>query len=1008
MELYETLENYIIKHGDHTLWCDRKTGEIRPKSGMELCNAVNPTCLGVIHGIIGKVKVLPDSDWRLLLIKQQQHVGQTVNKADVYKIEKVALLPLSDKSLPPDFELSKCDKHPSGSGAVKPRQISQHGKKMLQSTLNSFQKVKDSVQSKKNGKDPQKEWDRLERKIMEELSKMFNISDFYYYSPNGDITSSVQRQNLPSYHTDAPLWKRADERFFWNKALLEDLIVSNDPLADHWIQPIIQGFFERKTCSVSESRFYQQTGLDSHFEFSLTLLSRRSRHRAGTRYKRRGLDPDGSCANYVETEQIIGFQTHTVSYVQVRGSIPVFWSQPGHKYRPPPIIDKDEEEIAVAFDKHFKEQLNHYKDVTCVNLVERSGREKIMAKVFLRHVLLYNNPSVSYVAFDFHEYCRGMQFDNVSMLTESIKDFIKDHKYCWVDGQGMICEQNGVFRVNCIDCLDRTNVVQTAVARIIIDLQVRKLGLLTPDDQLQEGVRHAFNQLWANNGDAISRQYAGTAALKGDYTRTGERKFSGLMRDGVKSANRYLIHRFKDLYRQAAIDIQLGKPLDEDILTLLVREQQPEQQQQEEIDYIRDKASDVVSVIQEARKLMIMEPERSLGGWAVISVDDKDANSMMDTEMDTILLLTDSFYYVVSYDDELDCLSEYQQVPLTDLYAIDVGPYSTSVFKTKFLCMRLWYKYYGDPGYFHTLRVPNVRAFNNTIIEINSPDEQTEMLRAIADSLKVASEYATGLVNIRSIRVESKTFRPVAKRSVQTNTMSMDQTLWHQPHKIASMASSVVNRAARTVSKQLKKINLSPKASNNRAHVGTPNFMEEGDVFDEETCIDEASDHNMVTVDSLLSTEDIHAPAKTMTVGSLPDLSISEVPLVADSTMLSVKTPEDLRHSAPQIWFGEENSLQTGRQDFPSQVHHPTAPNLQELTVQEHDGKVRTFNKPGIDRSALSRIRHGLNQVSQLISNPNSSPQTRRRQQALEAKLLANIQESVLRFSNLDMKILIL
>lgn len=52
-------------------------------------------------------------------------------------------------------------------------------------------------------------------------------------------------------------------------------------------------------------------------------------------------------------------------------------------------------------------------------------------------------------------------------------------------------------------------------------------------------IRLVFNQLWANNGDAISRQYAGTAAMKGDYTRTGERKFSGLMRDGVKSANRY-------------------------------------------------------------------------------------------------------------------------------------------------------------------------------------------------------------------------------------------------------------------------------------------------------------------------------------------------------------------------------------------------------------------------------------------------------------------------------------
>ena len=36
----------------------------------------------------------------------------------------------------------------------------------------------------------------------------------------------------------------------------------------------------------------------------------------------------------------------------------------------------------------------------------------------------------------------------------------------------MICEQRSVFRVNCMDCLDRTNVVQAAIARHIMEVQV--------------------------------------------------------------------------------------------------------------------------------------------------------------------------------------------------------------------------------------------------------------------------------------------------------------------------------------------------------------------------------------------------------------------------------------------------------------------------------------------------------------------------------------------------------
>ena len=41
-------------------------------------------------------------------------------------------------------------------------------------------------------------------------------------------------------------------------------------------------------------------------------------------------------------------------------------------------------------------------------------------------------------------------------------------------------EQTGSFRVNCIDCLDRTNVVESALARHILTSQLTQVGM-TPD-----------------------------------------------------------------------------------------------------------------------------------------------------------------------------------------------------------------------------------------------------------------------------------------------------------------------------------------------------------------------------------------------------------------------------------------------------------------------------------------------------------------------------------------------
>ena len=86
---------------------------------------------------------------------------------------------------------------------------------------------------------------------------------------------------------------------------------------------------------------------------------------SGTRYLRRGVDDHGYVANYVETElvnslavtcivlcllvpllffilfsslQVLQVSNHVLSYVLVRGSVPVYWIQPGYKYRPPPIV----------------------------------------------------------------------------------------------------------------------------------------------------------------------------------------------------------------------------------------------------------------------------------------------------------------------------------------------------------------------------------------------------------------------------------------------------------------------------------------------------------------------------------------------------------------------------------------------------------------------------------------------------------------------------------------------
>lgn len=378
-------------------------------------------------------------------------------------------------------------------------------------------------------RDPQQ---RIERRIIDELHKMFDDTDSFYYCPDADITHNLQRRGgNNAQQTTSEASDRAgavepidrDERFFWNRHMLAGVLALNEP---GWVMSVIQGFVQIENCVVNGECF------------TLALVSRRSRHRAGTRYKRRGVDEAGNVANYVETEQILTFRRHQMAFTQVRGSVPVFWSQPGYKYRPPPRLDRGAQETQQAFAAHFAGELATYRSVYVVNLVEQGGKEKVIFDAYGDHIVRLNDERLIYVTFDFHDYCRGMRFENVSALIEAVAPEASAMGFTWSDAKGLICQQRSVFRVNCMDCLDRTNVVQTAFGKAVLESQLVKVGLVAPYAPIPDALKAPFMQLWANNGDIISRQYAGTNALKGDYTRTGERKFSGLMKDGMNSANR--------------------------------------------------------------------------------------------------------------------------------------------------------------------------------------------------------------------------------------------------------------------------------------------------------------------------------------------------------------------------------------------------------------------------------------------------------------------------------------
>jgi len=184
------------------------------------------------------------------------------------------------------------------------------------------------------------------------------------------------------------------------------------------------------------------------------------------------------------------------------------------------------------------------------------------SEAFERNIEELNSPNVRYGYFDFHTECKHMRWDRISILIDKMKDDLERQKWFQLDAERLAPTylQQGSVRTNCMDNLDRTNVVQATLAKHTLTLQLRDLGILPPDAGVDDysGLSQDFRELWADHGDAISNAYAGSAALKSDYTRTNKRTRKGAFDDGVKSVVRYLKNNYFDGPRQDAYDLVSG------------------------------------------------------------------------------------------------------------------------------------------------------------------------------------------------------------------------------------------------------------------------------------------------------------------------------------------------------------------------------------------------------------------------------------------------------------------
>eukprot|EP00331_Platyophrya_macrostoma_P010746 CAMPEP_0176425086 /NCGR_PEP_ID=MMETSP0127-20121128/11202_1 /TAXON_ID=938130 /ORGANISM="Platyophrya macrostoma, Strain WH" /LENGTH=343 /DNA_ID=CAMNT_0017806225 /DNA_START=740 /DNA_END=1774 /DNA_ORIENTATION=+ len=254
--------------------------------------------------------------------------------------------------------------------------------------------------------------------------------------------------------------------------------------------------------------------------------------------------------------------------------MPFVWAQkPNLKWSPGANFLLSQEHNTEVAKKHFDNVVKNYGSVVLVNLIDKKGTQKMLGDEFQRVVHVANNPKVRYVWFDFHHECRKMKYQNLSILLAQIQIDIDQmgffeatlKKQSTASSFTFGTRQHGVVRTNCMDSLDRTNVVQSVIARrvlhdCLIKADLHKVsGTIAPFEVLPGDLEKIFRETWTTNANAMSLLYTGTNAQKTDFTRLGKRTFKGMLDDGKAGVIRYVKNNFYDGYNQDCLDLALGR-----------------------------------------------------------------------------------------------------------------------------------------------------------------------------------------------------------------------------------------------------------------------------------------------------------------------------------------------------------------------------------------------------------------------------------------------------------------
>ena len=290
------------------------------------------------------------------------------------------------------------------------------------------------------------------------------LSKGFYFSNKFDLTISFQKQSISKSKV---IDDTVDKNFFWNIGLYKEFIDSK--IDNVFYSKMIYGY-------VGIKNFYMKN--DNNELLSFIIISRKLTLNPYKFNYTQGINIHGHVANYIETEQIMIFKNYQFSFVQSRGTLPLFYEikQKLHKNLEV-VITKPFEITKSPFMKHLKIMIREYKFIFFLNCLNVNNDNE---KIFFSDLNSLQNIK------EINMLCKNkfveFEIDEENKLTEEldktissmIKLFDNFGYFCYdINEKKVLREQFGIIRTSCLDSSTKSFHMQKNISKKIFEIFVK-------------------------------------------------------------------------------------------------------------------------------------------------------------------------------------------------------------------------------------------------------------------------------------------------------------------------------------------------------------------------------------------------------------------------------------------------------------------------------------------------------------------------------------------------------